>query len=139
MWPVAIATTTWLSTLNLRFPFSLSHTLYSIVDDMSCDRNCMKERTGLILLALARKTSLGTASRISPHVIKIVSSTAMMTLLPHNYITDDDNRVVLQPSEGHEHDFINASYVDVSIYSSITYHASVYVMYNNYNHLMVGI
>ena len=37
-----------------------------------------------------------------------------MSSLPNNYITDDDNRVVLQPVEGHEHDFVNASYVDVS-------------------------
>ena len=28
--------------------------------------------------------------------------------------TDDDNRVVLRPVEGHESDYINASCVDVS-------------------------
>ena len=39
----------------------------------------------------------------------------MMSSLLHNYIIDDDNRVVLQPIEGYEHDFINASYVDVSV------------------------
>ena len=38
----------------------------------------------------------------------------MMSSLPHDYIIDDDNRVVLQPLEDHVHDFVNASYVDVS-------------------------
>ena len=38
------------------------------------------------------------------------------------YCADDNNRVVLQPTEGHMHDFVNASYVDVSLlnyYNSI--------------------
>ena len=37
-------------------------------------------------------------------------------MVSHSY-TDDDNRVVLRPLEGHEDcqsDYINASYVDVS-------------------------
>ena len=55
----------------------------------------------------------------------------MMTLLPHNYIIDDDNRVVLQPSEGHEHEFVNASYVDVSMhaYTVVGYDVSLGVCY----------
>ena len=57
------------SQFEVLVPFTSFHIAYSIVDDMSCDRNFMKERTGLPLLALARRTSLATASRISPHVI----------------------------------------------------------------------
>ena len=35
-----------------------------------------------------------------------------------NYCTDDGNRVVLKPLHGYEdcqHDYVNASYVDVSL------------------------
>ena len=44
-------------------------------------------------------------------------------MLSHSYI-DDDSRVILKPLLGHndcQHDYINASYVDVSI-SSIYKH-----------------
>ena len=40
-------------------------------------------------------------------------------MLSHSYI-DDDSRVILKPLPGHDncqHDYINASYVDVSISS----------------------
>ena len=38
--------------------------------------------------------------------------------MPH---TDDDNRVILEPIPGYmncHHDYINASYIDVSIYNT---------------------
>ena len=43
-----------------------------------------------------------------------IHTNKIVLIIIYNYYTDDNNRVVLLPIEGHEHDFVNASYVDVS-------------------------
>ena len=44
------------------------------------------------------------------------------------FILDDDNRIVLQPIDGHpdcQHEYINASYIDVREFCSCTCHMCV--------------
>ena len=70
-----------------------------------------------LLLVLAENTYTETVSRTSQHVQLLLITIIMFVSLVCLLSTDDNSRVVLQPMEGYTHDFVNASYVDVSFHN----------------------